>query len=376
MKKLMLWLIAFAALAGSALAAQDVTGTWQGTLAAGRSMRLVLVIARDEHALKGKLYSIDQGPDGMSTTSLTVDGGMLRFALAPLDITFEGKLGADGKTAAGTWKQGSGNPIPFTLEHVTPEAAWQIPKSTEQTKPMPADADPTFEVATIKPSQPDRPGKLFTFRGRRFITINTTLEDLISYSYGMQAKQILNEPSWASTDKFDIEGQPDLPGRPTPEQSRSMIRKLLAERFKLTIHRDKKELSVYALEPARSGPKLTKSEGAPNGPRNLFFRDLGRLTVHNAAMTDFSQMMQSAVLDRPVIDRTGLTGRYDFTLNWTPDESQFGGMGMKVPPPSDAADAPPALYTAIQEQLGLRLEATKAPADVIVIDKVEKPTEN
>jgi uncharacterized protein (TIGR03435 family) len=86
--------------------------------------------------------------------------------------------------------------------------------------------------------------------------------------------------------------------------------------------------------------------------------------------------MQEAVLDRPVVDQTGLTGKWDFTLNWTPDESQFGGMGIKVPPPSDKADAPPPLFTAIQEQLGLKLEATKAPVDVLAIDKVEKPSDN
>jgi uncharacterized protein (TIGR03435 family) len=93
-------------------------------------------------------------------------------------------------------------------------------------------------------------------------------------------------------------------------------------------------------------------------------------------MKEFTEMMQSAVLDRPVLDQTGLTGRYDFQLNWTPDDSQFGGMGAKVPPPTDAADAPPNLYTAIQEQLGLKLEATKAPAEVMVIDHAEKPSAN
>jgi uncharacterized protein (TIGR03435 family) len=86
--------------------------------------------------------------------------------------------------------------------------------------------------------------------------------------------------------------------------------------------------------------------------------------------------MQSAVLDRPVVDQTGLAGRWDFLLKWTPDESQFGGMGIKVPPPSDAADAPPPLFTAIQEQIGLKLEAAKTPVEVIVLDHVEQPSAN
>jgi uncharacterized protein (TIGR03435 family) len=94
------------------------------------------------------------------------------------------------------------------------------------------------------------------------------------------------------------------------------------------------------------------------------------------AMQDFAGLLQSAVLDRPVVDQTGLAGRWDFTLNWTPDESQFVGMGIKVPAPSDKLDAPPGLFTAIQEQLGLKLDSIKAPVDVLVIDHVEKPSAN
>jgi uncharacterized protein (TIGR03435 family) len=93
-------------------------------------------------------------------------------------------------------------------------------------------------------------------------------------------------------------------------------------------------------------------------------------------MSDFAGMMQETVMDRPVIDKTELSGRYDFDLNWTPDDSQFGGMGGKLPPPTDNTNPPPNLYTAIQEQTGLKLDATKAPADVMVVDHVEKPSEN
>jgi uncharacterized protein (TIGR03435 family) len=103
---------------------------------------------------------------------------------------------------------------------------------------------------------------------------------------------------------------------------------------------------------------------------------VGKLNVRNALMSDFTGLMQGVVLDRPVVDQTGLTGRFDFTLNWTPDDSQFAGMGARIPPPTDSADAPPNLYTAIQEQIRLKLEATKAPADVMVIDHVEKPSAN
>jgi uncharacterized protein (TIGR03435 family) len=104
---------------------------------------------------------------------------------------------------------------------------------------------------------------------------------------------------------------------------------------------------------------------------------LGNLPAVNATMTDFAGVMQGAVLDRPVVDQTGITGRWDFTLLWTPDEFQFGGLGVRPPPPpANTAAAPPDLFTAFQEQLGLKLEATKAMAEVFVIDKVAKPTEN
>ena len=93
-------------------------------------------------------------------------------------------------------------------------------------------------------------------------------------------------------------------------------------------------------------------------------------------MGDFAEVMQSTMLDRPVVDQTGLSGRFDFQLKFTPDENQYGGLGIRVPPPADDATAPPDLFTAMQEQLGLKLIATKAPVDVIVIDKVSKPSEN
>jgi uncharacterized protein (TIGR03435 family) len=182
---------------------------------------------------------------------------------------------------------------------------------------------------------------------------------------------------WVNTDKYDITAQPDGEGAPSQQQWKQMWQKLLAERFKLTFHHDKKELSVYVLSVAKTGPKLTKSEGDPNGLPGLFFTKLGALNGRNATMGEFANMiLQNAVLDRPVLDQTGLIGRWDFTLNWTPDDSQFASFGIKIPPPSDAAAAPPNLYTAIQEQIGLKLEATKAPADVLVVDHVEKPTEN
>jgi len=189
-------------------------------------------------------------------------------------------------------------------------------------------------------------------------------------------RQIVGAPGWVETLKYDLDGKPDGEGQPSVEQWKAMMQKLLADRFQLKFHRDKKELPVFALVVAKTGPKITKSDGDPNGAPSLLFRGLGMLPVRNATMADFAGVMQSAVLDRPVVDQTGLAGRYDFVLTWTPDETQFVSLGGAPPPPTNKPDAPPDLFTAIQQQAGLKFESTKAPVDVMVIDRVEKPSEN
>ncbi len=363
----------------SAQAAQksNIEGTWQGTLhVPQKDLRIVLKVSKtDTGALKAVNYSIDQGGQAIPVSSITFQDGELKFAIMMIDGTYDGKISADGKSIAGEWKQGP-NPLPLVFERATPETAWTIPEPPPRMAPMPADAKPTFEVATIKPSKPDEPGKAFLVRGDRFSTINTTMMDLIKFAYGVQDKQVLEGPAWMQTDKFDIAAQPDIPGTPDRDQVRSMIQKLLADRFQLKFHRDSKELSAYVLTVGKNGPKMDKSAADAGNLPGLFFRGLGALTVTNATMEDFCGLMQEAVLDRPVVDHTGLAGKWNFLLKWTPDQSQFGGMGVKVPPPSDAADAPPPLFTAIQEQIGLKLEAGKAQVPVLEIDHVEKPSGN
>ena len=354
-----------------------IDDTWQGTLhVPQKDLRTVLKITKsDTGALKGTMYSIDQGGQGIPATTVTFEGSVLKYSIEMLDLTYEGKMSSDGKSITGSATQGS-KPLPLVFERATPETAWAIPEPAPKLPPMAADANPSFEVATIKPSKPDQPGKMFGVRAARFKTINTTLSDMISFAYDVHTKQVVGGPDWMTTEKFDIDAQPDTPGSPNRQQLKTMVQKLLADRFQLKFHRDKKELSAYVLTVAKSGSKLKKSDGDPNGLPSLFFRGLGVLTVQNATMADFSHLMQSAVLDRPVVDQTGLEGKWNFLLKWTPDESQFSDMGVKVPPPSDAADAPPPLFTAIQEQIGLKLDAGKASVEVLVLDHVEKPSEN
>ncbi len=364
----------------AAASSMDIVGTWQGTLHVAAAadhpeinLRIENKITKDDKGdLKVVDYSIDQGGQPMAATKASFANGIFKYAIEGIGGGYEGTMSADGKSITGTWTQGPGS-LPLNLDRVNGDTAWAIP---EAPKPMAADADPSLEVATIKPSQPDRQGRAFLWRGNQFTTFNTTLMSLIGFAYATQDKQVIGGPDWMSSDKFDIEGKPDTPGTPTTDQLRVMVKKLLADRFQLKFHNDKRELSAYVLTAGKTGPKMTKDDTNPNGLPGLFFRQLGDLNVRNATMADFVHLMQSAVLDRPVVDQTALTGKWDFELKWTPDESQFSGMGVRPPPPSDAPDAPPPLFTAIQEQLGLKLDSGKAQVDVMVVDHVEKPSPN
>lgn len=359
----------------------DIVGIWQGTLTppnAPKGIRFVIKITKaDDGSYKAALYNADQGQPPLTFSTVTLEGTDVKLANSVLTIA--GKMSADGKTIDGSFSGGgpSQNPLPVSFSRVTPDAAWPIP---EPIKPMAADADPGFDAVTVKPSQPGRPGKLFTLRGTHFVTMNTNLNDLMALAYGVHAKQIIGAPDWADKDLFDVDGVPDVLGRPNLKQMGLLAQKLLADRFALKFHHETRELSVYAITVASGGPKLTKTTAAATDPPGFLFRGIGDLVVRNMTLKDFANGMQSAVMDKPVVDLTELKDRYDFTLKWTPDDSQFAQFRGAVTPPPPAAgdnpDAPPSLYTAMQEQLGLKFSATKAMDDVIVIDHVEKPSPN
>jgi uncharacterized protein (TIGR03435 family) len=251
---------------------------------------------------------------------------------------------------------------------------WIAAPLSAQTPAAPAE----FDVATIKASKPNMPGKQFMANGHELATYNTTLTDLITYAYGVHPSQVAAGPAWMATEKFDLNGKSSGEQQPTDAQWKAMTRKLLADRFSFSFHREPRELAAYALTVAKGGPKLAETKAEPGSLPGIGFRGFGNMPVHNASMADFAAMMQASVLDRPMIDRTGLQGHYDFTLKWTPDDSQF--IGTRPPgtstPAIDATDAPPNLFTAIQEELGLKLEPIKAPVEVIVIDHVERPSAN
>jgi uncharacterized protein (TIGR03435 family) len=382
-KRLMLCLIALVALMGASLRAQgttDITGNWQGTLTppAGKELRIIMALAKDDGRLKATMYSIDQGGQPIKANSASLDGTSFKFAIDMIGGTYDGKLSADGKTITGTWTQGA-TPLPFNLVRATKETAWEIPAPPPPPKLMPADADPSFDVATIKPNDTGATRMQgLNVRGRNFSTRASSLADLIGFAYDVQLKQISGGPDWMDKDRYDIAAVPDIEGVPNGQQLKNMIRKLLTDRFKLTFHKEKKEFSAFVLSVGKDGPKLTPSESKNPLPGLGFGPGKGGLgcRVNNGTMGEFTSFLQELVLDRPVVDQTGLTGRYDFNFVFTPDDSQFNGHAPQLPKQADDADTAPSLFEALQQTLGLKLEAKKAMVDVIAIDHVEKPSAN
>jgi uncharacterized protein (TIGR03435 family) len=210
----------------------------------------------------------------------------------------------------------------------------QAPPSQQTTYP-----DLSFEVATIKPSDPTSDADGMQSDGRRFTVRNAKLVYLMSFAYDIQPRQIVGGPAWMTTDKYDIVAL--TPEQPDGRQLKGMVRRLLAERFGLSFHREKRTLPAYVLVLDKADTKMEKSEADANSGSSFRGRGMGHLTVTNGSMPDLVRWLNSGILDRPVIDETGLTGKFNFTLNWTPDESQYSGMGSRVPPPTDNASALP-----------------------------------
>jgi uncharacterized protein (TIGR03435 family) len=234
-----------------------------------------------------------------------------------------------------------------------------------------------FEVATIKPVDPDaKAGRYIIMQGtHRFVEKAYTLKLLIAAAYDLNPRTISGGPGWIESDHYDIVAVTPGEIRPTHDEQMSMLRNLLSDRFKLTFHREQKVFSIYELTVAKNGPKLKASTAAPDDPAALISTVYPQrivLPARNASMGDLVSLMQRAMLDRPVVDKTGLSGRYDFDLEWAPDETQFGG---EVPAASAEAPSAP-LFSAIQQQLGLRLEATRGPVAALVVDKAERPSAN
>lgn len=246
-----------------------------------------------------------------------------------------------------------------------------------------ANAQATFEVVSIKPlKEADNRIMIRQMPGGRFNAVGANLRILIGLAFDVRDFQISGGPEWMRTDRYEVNAKADTTADRIPQdQMRQMMRAMLADRFQLKTHEEEKELPVYQLVVGKNGPKLKESTAAPgpDGQRNQQMRmGRGQLTATGITMTGLAQQL-SQQLGRPVIDKTGLQGNYDFELEWTPDPGAgpFGG----APPspdgaPSGADAGGASIFTVLQEKLGLKLDSAKGPVKTLVIDSVSKPTEN
>jgi len=214
--------------------------------------------------------------------------------------------------------------------------------------------------------------------GGRFTATNETLKYFIQFAYNVQDYQISGGPGWIDSTGYDIVAPPERSANPNPDNIgyfRRMLQGLLEKRFKLTLQHTKKELPEYALVVSRGGSKLTEREKWKDATDMRLGGGKGRMIGQQVTMALVAQNL-SARVGRPVEDDTGLKGYYDFRLEWTPDESDSAPPGDSASAPSPSDHAGPSIFTAIQEQLGLKLVPTKGPSEFLVIDHVERPTEN
>jgi len=253
---------------------------------------------------------------------------------------------------------------------------------------------PKFEVATVKPTKEDEGRMMFRFLPDGVQIAGMPAQQLLRTAFGVQEDRLLGVPSWAKSDRYDIDAKVDASDAPkleglTPEQRQAMMLPLLTDRFNLKYHHETRELPVYVLTIAKGGSKLkeSKPEDTPaNGgpPRRMMWMGNGTFEAKGGTIQGLMQAL-SQLLGRTIIDKTGLSGNYDFSLKWTPDmgggpmtpmmrEPVGGPPGSESAPPPDAGG--PSLFTALQEQLGLKLESQKGPVDVIAIDHIEQPSPN
>jgi uncharacterized protein (TIGR03435 family) len=251
---------------------------------------------------------------------------------------------------------------------------------------------PSFEVASIKLDRSNSGLRSTRLTPGRFSTTGISAKSLIEFAYSVEFYvQLSGGPSWISSNKYDVEAKVDdalaaklqkLPLRERADQVRLMVRSLLADRFKLKVSYATRELPIYALVVAKGGPKLTPA--ANTGKDSFRMGGTSNGTTNELVATDASMGSLSVTLgrepelERPVVDETGLTGRYDFKLHWTPEvlspqgNDTNGSTALDKAPLTDSSG--PSLFTALREQLGLKLESRKGPVEILVIDHIERPS--
>ena len=239
--------------------------------------------------------------------------------------------------------------------------------AAQELKPMDPAAHPHFEVATIKPTDPADRNAGFHITGQRIFIENERMSDVASFAYDVHTRQMVNAPEWFSSDHYDIHGVADVPGVPSLKQQQEMVRALLEERLGLVFHREERSMPRFALVVLPSGAKLTATQNStdalPDQTGSVTeTEEVWRFT--NNSMADLANFLRG-VLDRPVVDQTGLAGRFDFRLRWRREASTPGD-----PNPLSG------VVSALPEQAGLKVETAKGPLPMLIIDRVSRPSDN
>lgn len=242
-------------------------------------------------------------------------------------------------------------------------------------------APTAYTVASIKPnkSSDDR----FMLRpeaGGGLTATGVTLKMLIMFAYGVAGYQISGAPGWVGTERWDIEAKTEGVQAPVPlAQSQARLRRLLEDRFQLKTRRESKKLPIYALVATKGAPKLNHHPGDAAERKPVASFGFGSGSFTDSSVASLAGQL-TLYLDRPVLDQTGLKGSYDFTLKWTPAPNESSAQAMGLPPradpPAPTDSTGPSLFTALQEQVGLKLKPAKGAVDILAIDHVEKPSEN
>jgi uncharacterized protein (TIGR03435 family) len=244
---------------------------------------------------------------------------------------------------------------------------------TPMPAPMAADANPAFEVATIKPSRPDENGVIFNLRARQFKSSDTSAKELIKIAYNVRGRQVLGGPSWLEDLKFDVVAEPDTEGLPSEAQSRVMVRKLLEDRFHLKVHTGEQTFSVLAATIDKNSPALIRSDPKANDNGSISGKQApdGQMLLQFKGTTipEFIGLIMNFFQDRQLVDETGLTGLYDITLTVS------AGAFQNAPGSGPEDDRGNALIQAAQ-RLGFKFVPKKEPLPVIVVDHIEMPSEN
>jgi len=242
-----------------------------------------------------------------------------------------------------------------------------------QMKEQSTEANSSFSVIRVKLS-PDSEADDWGIgiRGRNLWAVHVTTEELIQWAYGINSRQIEHAPSWLATEHFDFDGLPDAGVQPSRDLYRTMLQAALAERFALKFHPSQKSLPVYVLSVEDGGLKIPKS--VDQGAKSSWGAHRGWLSIQGMTFGDVARLMQRTIFDRPVLDRTGLADRYTFILKWRADETQFAQM-RDVPEETGTEDVED-IYTAVRQQLGLKIEAKKALVPTFEIESVSRPSAN